>query len=81
MTGGITFPSDSSAYTTKGIVYAAGSKIGENTTGGLGIYAAERIYLRPNSGTSSSGDGVEVSTSGLYPTNNNSETLGTSSNK
>lgn len=82
MTGGINLVgSQSSAYNDKGLIFTKGSRIGENTSGGLGIYAAERIYLRPDSPTSSSSDGIEISGSGVIPSNNNTETLGDSSHK
>lgn len=71
----------SSAYNDKGLIFTEGSRIGENSSGGLGIYAAERVYIRPSSTSASSGDGIEVSTDGLYPSNNNTETLGDSSHK
>lgn len=81
MTGSIVMPAGSSAFNDTSYKFANGSRIGENTSGGLGLYAAERLYLRPSSGASSSGDGVEIDTTALYPTNNNSETLGKSGNK
>jgi len=82
MTGGITMASDSSAWNTKGIIFSNGSRIGENTSGGLGIYTAEKLYLRPNSGTaSSSTDGVIIDGTGLYPSVTNTENLGGTSNK
>ena len=70
-----------SAWNDVGIIFTNGSRIGENTSKGLGIYAGERIYLRPDSATASSGDGVEISSTGLYPSNNNTETLGQSDHK
>lgn len=82
MTGGITMANDSSGWNTKGIIFSSGSRIGENTSGGLGIYAAEKLYLRPNSGTAaSSTDGVIIDGTGLYPSVTNTENLGGTSNK
>jgi len=82
MTGAINLVGNqSSAYNDKGLIFTQGSRIGENNVGGLGIYATERIYLRPDSSTSSSGDGVEIRGEGMVPSNNNTETLGDSSHK
>lgn len=82
MTGGVTFVGNqSSAWNDKGVLFTNGSRIGENSTGGLGIYAKDKVILRPASGTSAGTDGVEITTTGLMPTNNNSESLGGASNK
>ena len=80
MTGAIHLVGDqSSAYNDKGLIFTNGSRIGENESGGLGIYAAAGFYLRPNSASSSSGDGIEITGDGLSPSNNNSENLGSTS--
>jgi len=82
MTGGVTFVGNqNSAYNDKGIIFTKGSRIGENTNGGIGVYGVERVYIRPGCDGSSSGDGIEISTAGVTPSNNNSETLGDSSHK
>ena len=70
----------SSAHNDKGLIFTNGSRLGENTNGDLGIYAGRRLILRPLAGGSSSGtDGIEINDGGLYPTNNGTEDLGTSS--
>lgn len=81
MTGGITFPNDPSAYNTKGIIFAGGSKIGENTSNKLGIYSGGDLYLRPDSGSEPSTNGLILSGATVYPSVNNTHSLGTSSNK
>lgn len=82
MTGGITMASDSSGWNTKGIIFSNGSRIGENTSGDIGIYGAAKMYLRPNSGTSAhTADGVIIDGNGLYPSVTNTENLGGTSNK
>ena len=81
MTGGITFPNDPSAYNTKGIIFAGGSKIGENTSNKLGIYSGSDLYLRPDSGSEPSTNGLILSGATVYPSGNNTHSLGTSSNK
>ena len=82
MTGGITLVGNqSSGWNDKGIIFTNGSRIGEDTAKTLGIYGGGKIVIRPNSSTSNSGDGVEITSDGLIPTNNNSETLGDSSHK
>lgn len=80
MTGGITFENTSNAWNTKGVLFSKGSRIGEDTSGVLGIYG-KKIVIRPDSLTQNSSDGVEITGSGLYPSNNNSEELGSSSKK
>lgn len=67
MTGGVTFPNDSSANNDKGIMFAKGSKIGENTSGVLGVYGNSLLYLRPMVGTAY---GVLMSYSDISPTTN-----------
>ena len=81
MTGGITFDNDSTAYNTKGIIFSKGSRIGENTTGWLGIYGYDKVIIRPNATTTVGTDGIEITNTGVIPTNNNSENLGGTSNK
>ena len=74
MTGSLTLPSGSSAYNDTCLKFATGSRIGENTSGGLGIYGYERIYMRPSATTASGTEGIEISNTGLIPTNNNTIT-------
>lgn len=82
MTGGINLVGNqSSAWNDKGLIYTKGSRIGENTNGDLGLYGYGKIYLRPSATTASGSEGIEISSTGLVPTNNNSENLGGSSNK
>lgn len=81
MTGGITFGNDSSAWNTKGVLFSKGSRIGENTSGGLGIYSYQILYLRPSATSGSGSEGIEISSDGLYPTNNGTESLGKTNNK
>lgn len=84
MTGGINFSVDSSSFNTKGITFGAsagGGHIGVNTSGNMGIYAKGKIVVKPSSEASASNEGIEVTSDGLIPTNNNSETLGDASHK
>lgn len=82
MTGGVTFlGNQSSAYNDKGILFTKGARIGENSSGDIGIYSPSKIYLRPNSSTGASTDGVVIDNSSLCPGDNNTETLGTSGYK
>lgn len=66
MTGGITMATDSSnAFNTKGILFGtdgAKGRIGAANAGAVGIYAAGTIYLRPNSASSASSNGVAIGT-------------------
>lgn len=82
MSGGLTFGNDSNARNDKGIIFTGGSRIGEDTGSPrvLGIYG-QKIAIRPNSLSSNSGDGIEITSDGLYPANNNSESLGLSNKK
>ena len=80
MTGGINLVGNQgSAWNAKGLVFTNGSRIGESTA--LGIYSAAQLYLRPNAGSATNSEGVEINTSGLIPSSNNTETLGDSSHK
>jgi len=82
MVGGLTFGNDSTAYNTKGILFTGGSRIGENTSGDLALYATRNIYFRPASnGSANTTDGIKISSDGVAPTNNNTEDLGDSSHK
>lgn len=82
MTGAITFlGNQSSAYNDKGIIFTKGSRIGENSSGAIGIYAPDKIYLRPSSSTGASTDGIIIDNTGVYPGDTNTETLGTSGAK
>lgn len=51
MTGGITLSDDNSAYNNKGLLWASGSRIGEQTNGNFGIYGKSTIYIRPGTAT------------------------------
>jgi len=82
MTGGVTFVGNqSSAFNDKGIMFTNGSRIGENSSKALGLYSCSTLYIRPNSVTSSSGKGIEISSTTMYPTVNNEMSLGDSSHK
>lgn len=82
MTGGLTLSNGSSAYNDKGLLFTHGSRIGENTGGDLGIYAASGLYIKPSSPTASSGtEGIRITDDGLYPCVNNTESLGLSNYK
>lgn len=65
MTGPLTLQGlQSSAFNNVGLLFEGNSgRIGTNSSKGLGIYAGQNIYLRPNSETSSSTQGVEIGSS------------------
>ena len=81
MTGSITFGADSSAWNNKGILFTNGSRIGENSTGALGIYGSTKVYIRTNSASGASTTGMLLEDSTVYPSTDNTHSLGTSSNK
>jgi len=82
MTGPIKFPTEASAY-TNGIRFLNGTEergsIGVDDNGIVGIFGSTKISLRPvlNAAT----DGIEITTSKMIPTKNNTVSLGTSGNK
>lgn len=80
MTGGITLQADTAAYNDKGIIFTNGSRIGEDSSL-LGIYGAKSIYIRPNSNTVDSVEGIILDSSSVYPDQNNVENLGKSDRK
>ena len=80
MTGGITLQADAAAYNNKGIIFTNGSRIGEDSSL-LGIYGAKSIYIRPNSNTVDSVEGIILDSSSVYPDQNNVENLGKSDRK
>lgn len=77
MTGGITLQTGSSGFNDKGLVWNNNAaRIGASVND-LALYAKGSIYLRPNSETAISSDGIIVTTDGLFPGNQNgTETLG-----
>lgn len=80
MTGSIALPTGSSASTADGIIFGDNLvRIGSNTSGGVGIYASDTIYLRPGDGKISSSYGIAIDTASLTP--KTPITLGTSTNK
>lgn len=82
MTGGVTFVGNqSSAWNDKGILFTNGSRIGENSSKALGLYSASTFYIRPDSGTASSGKGLEISSTAMIPSVNNEMDLGSSDKK
>lgn len=82
MTGGVTYVGNqSSAWNDKGILFTNGSRIGENTSGQLGLYSANKFYIRPQSGTASSGKGIEIDNTFLIPSTTNEMSLGDSTHK
>lgn len=82
MTGGINLVGNqSSAWNDKGLVFTNGSRIGENTSGAMGFYSAEKIYIRPDSGTQVSTAGVEIDSGAVIPSQTNTMSLGDSSHK
>ena len=82
MTGPITFVGNqSSAFNNKGIIFTNGSRIGENSSNALGLYSGSTFYIRPDSATSSSGKGIEISSTTMYPTVTDEMSLGDSSHK
>lgn len=76
----LTLKSGTDAYTTPSIVFGNDVKIGYGNKN-FGIYSSNNIYLRPNSGALGYSDGVELSTTALIPTKNNTVTLGDSTHK
>lgn len=82
MSGGVTFVGNqNSAWNDKGILFTNGSRIGENSSKALGLYSASTFYIRPDSGTASSGKGLEISSTAMIPSVNNEMDLGSSSKK
>lgn len=82
MTGGVTFVGNqASAYNDKGILFTNGSRIGENSSSQLAIYAGSNLVLRVNSPTASSGKGVEMTNTAFLPSATNEMTLGGTNNK
>lgn len=82
MTGGITLVGNqSSAYNDKGLIFTDNSRIGENSSGDLGIYGARKVFIRPSSSSSASSVGIEVNDTEVLPGTNNTESLGSSSKK
>ena len=83
MTGNITFPVAESAISANGIIYGSNlARIGCNTSGGLGIYAGETIYLRPgSSGSIDTTEGVLIKPASLAPSKDGTMSLGLTSNK
>ena len=82
MTGGITLVGNqSSAYNDKGLIFTDNSRIGENSSGDLGIYGARKVFIRPSSSSSASSVGIEVNDTAVLPGTNNTESLGSSSKK
>lgn len=81
-TTGVHLNATSNANNTNGIVFDASSttpavaRIGANSSGGMGIYANQIMYLRPYY-SSSTNNGIIINSTSLYPTNGNT-TLGTS---
>ena len=80
MTGGVTFlGNQSSAWNDKGIMFTKGSRMGENSSGELGIYSyGSRVIIRPNG--SSTTQGLIIQDATVIP-GGSSVTLGSSSNK
>lgn len=76
----LTLRSGTDAYTTPSIAFGNDVRIGYGNKN-FGIYSSNNIYLRPNSGTLGYSDGVELSTTALIPTKNNTITLGNSTHK
>ena len=82
MTGGINLVGNqSSAYNDKGLVFTDNSRIGENSSGDLGLYGARKVFIRPNSASAASSTGIEVNDTEILPGTNNTESLGSSSKK
>lgn len=72
----------SSAYNENGVIFSGGSRLGENTNGDIGLYAARKLYIKPLSATAASSiDGILIDGDGLYPVVDNTESLGLSTNK
>lgn len=66
MTGKLTVVGNgSSAFNDYGIHFTNNSRIGENSSGGLGIYAPDKVYIRPGSSTTPGSYGLEVTTTGI----------------
>lgn len=83
MTGALTFTSQTSAFNDKNILFSNGGRIGGNIVGEIGIYSAEKVYIKPSSrAASSTTKGVIIDDTGLYPVSTNSDYyLGSSTNK
>lgn len=74
--------SASTAYNTTGVTFTGGSVIGENSnSGALGIYAPNKITLRPNASANNLIDGIAIEANALYPSRNNIMSLGTNTYK
>lgn len=76
----LTLKSGTDAYTTPSMVFGDDVKIGYGNKN-FGIYSSNNIYLRPNNGTLGYSHGIELSTTALIPTKNNTVTLGDSTHK
>lgn len=79
MGGAIKFKSGQAAYDKVSIVYEHGSVIGEDSSGGLGLYGAGNVYFRPNTSGGDYSKGMMLSSSSLAPTTNAGLSLGSSS--
>ena len=78
----LTLKSGTDAYTTPSIAFGTDVLIGYGSTiKNLGIYSSNKIYLRPNNGALGYSDGIELSTTQLIPTKNNTVALGDSTHK
>ena len=80
--GGVKLSYESTAYNTKGIVFAVDNKearIGADSTGDLGLYSYNDVYIRPSCTNGASSYGLLMTSTNFSPTTNESMSLGTSS--
>lgn len=82
MTGTLYLPSGNPVFAHAALQFTSGARIGQSTSSSsLCIYSPNTIVLRPGAITAAGTEGIEITTGGLYPTNNNTENLGLSDHK
>lgn len=83
MTGTLYLPGGNPIFSQAALQFAGGAKIGQGASSSslLGIYSPNTIVLRPGATTAAGTEGIEITTDGLFPTNNNTENLGLSDHK
>ena len=78
MTGNLVLPVGADVYDNASLYFGTKTRIGTGTNNMFAIYSTGNINLRPNNGTLGYTDGIEISTTSVIPTKNNTMTLGNS---
>lgn len=78
MTGNLVLPVGADVYDNASLYFGTKTRIGTGTNNTFGIYSTGNINLRPNNGTLGCADGIEIGTTSVIPTKNNTVTLGDS---